>query len=56
MRSQQFWNFFADFFHKFEKGNMKNKVDKSYKFTEEEKQEWLERYFKKYYDDEKGEL
>jgi hypothetical protein len=34
---------------------MKNKVDKSYKFTEEEKQEWLDRYFKKYYEEDNGE-
>lgn len=49
-------NFFADFFYKFENGTMKNKVDKSYKFTETEKQEWLDRYFKKYYDEENGVL
>lgn len=49
-------NFFADFFYKFENGTMKNKVDKSYKFTEEEKKEWLDRYFKKYYEEDNGEV
>ena len=35
---------------------MKNKVDKSYKFTEAEKHEWLDRYFKKYYEEDNGEI
>jgi hypothetical protein len=30
---------------------MANKIDKSFKFTEEEKKNWLDTYYKKYYKD-----
>ena len=49
LRRKQFFNFLADFFDKFEAGQMKGKVGNNFKFDDEEKEKWLKKYFKKYY-------
>lgn len=49
LRRKQFFNFISDFFEKFDRGDMKNKASPLIKFNEEEKEEWMKKYFKKYY-------
>ena len=49
LRRKQFFNFLVDFFDKFEAGEMKYKLGKNVKFTPEEKQKWLKKYFMKYF-------
>lgn len=47
LRRKQFFSFLADFFDKEEKGHFANKT--IHRFTPEEKEEWIKKYFKKYY-------
>jgi len=49
LKRKQFFNFLADFFDKLESGKMTQKVGKDFKFTEEEKEQWLKKYFMKYF-------
>ena len=49
LRRKQFFNFLADFFDKFDAGVMKDKVGPDFKFTEEERERWLKKYFMKYF-------
>lgn len=49
LRRKQFFNFLADFFDKFDAGLMKDKVGPDFKFTEEERERWLKKYFMKYF-------
>ncbi|CDW86371.1 UNKNOWN [Stylonychia lemnae] len=49
IRRRQFFNFFADFYDKYERGAFGK--DLSYHFSDEEKEKNLKRYFKKYYRD-----
>ena len=49
LRRKQFFNFLSDFFDKFDAGLMKDKVGPDFKFTEEEKERWLKKYFMKYF-------
>jgi len=49
LRRKQFFNFMSDFFEKFEQGNFSSKTTSLITFSEEEKEEWIKRYFKKYY-------
>ena len=39
----------ADFFDKFDAGLMKDKVGPDFKFSEEERERWLKKYFMKYF-------
>jgi hypothetical protein len=39
----------ADFFDKFDAGNMDGKVGKAFKFDADEREKWLKRYFMKYF-------
>ena len=49
LRRKQFFNFLADFFDKFDAGLMKDKVGPDFKFSEEERERWLKKYFMKYF-------
>lgn len=49
IRRRQFFNFFADFYDKYENGGFGK--DLNYTFTDEEKEQNLKKYFKRYYKD-----
>ena len=49
LRRKQFFNFISDFFEKIESGGLANKASDLTKFTEDEKEKWIKKYFKKYY-------
>lgn len=48
-RRKQFFNFINDFFEKIDNGTIENKPADFVNFTEEERKEWVRKYFKKYY-------
>lgn len=48
LRRKQFFSFFADFFDKLEQGSMLKNL-RGTNFTDEEKEEWIKTYFKRYY-------
>ena len=49
IRRRQFFNFFADFYDKYEQGNMG--IKSNFVFSDEEKETNLKKYFKKFYRD-----
>ena len=49
LRRKQFFNFIADFYEKFENGELKGKAGNMKPFTPEEKERQIKKYFKKYY-------
>ena len=51
IRRRQFFNFFADFYDKYEDAKMRQ--DDSFTFTNKEKEQSLKSYFKKYYRDDR---
>ena len=49
LRRKQFFNFVSDFFEKFDRGDMQGKASSLISFNEEEKEQWIKKYFKKYF-------
>ena len=51
VRALQFRNFIEDVFVKYDQGKFKDKVAWDLKFTKEEREEWVDKIFKKFYTD-----